>query len=260
MTPPIILSNRDGIAEIRLNRPERRNVLSVEMVDALSWAVTEVLATGGTRVIVFSAEGASFGTGGDLSFFHEAEDKKSAAERLVHPLHATLKKLAEAPVITIGSLKGPVAGAGMSLALGFDFAIAAEDTVFSFAYPRVGVPTDCGGSWALPRIVGVRKALEIALLSQPVSAEEALRLGLVNRVVPLDTLEAETANLAQRLAAGAPVAQARLKALIRQSLDTSYADQLDAEADGFIGCSQTEDFSEALSAFFGKRKPQFTGR
>lgn len=260
MIAPIILSMKDGIAEIRLNRPDRRNILDVEMVDALSDAVSEVIAAPETRVLVFSAEGQSFGTGGDLDFFHKAEDKRAAAERLVHPLHATLKKLAGASFITIGSLKGPVAGGSMSLALGLDLAIAAEDTVFSFAYPRVGVPADCGGSWALPRLGGVRKAMELALLSEPVPAQEALSLGLVNKVVPLDSLEAETAKLAARLAAGAPIAHAHIKALMRQSVDTSYGDQLDAEAHAFISCAETDDFAEALGAFFGKRKPQFTGR
>ena len=260
MAPPILFTKADGVAEIRFNRPERRNVLDVEMVDAISDAVSEIIAAQETRVLVFSAEGQSFGTGGDLDFFHKAEEKRTAAERLVDPLHATLKKLAGAPFITIGSLKGPVAGGSMSLALGLDLAIAAEDTIFNFAYPRVGVPVDCGGSWALPRLVGVRKALEIALLSEPVSAAEALQLGLVNRVVPLDALESETSRLAKRLASGAPVAQARIKTLMRQSLDTSYGEQLDAEAEAFIACSETEDFQEALASFFGKRKPQFKGR
>src|SRR5690606_32784645 len=174
MTAPIILSMKDGIAEIRLNRPERRNILDVEMVDALSDAVSEVIAARETRVLVFSAEGQSFGTGGDLDFFHKAEDKRAAAERLVHPLHMMLKKLAAAPIITIGSLKGPVAGGSMSLALGLDLTIAAQDTIFSFAYPRVGVPVDCGGSWALPRLVGVRQEWEMALLSERVAPANAL--------------------------------------------------------------------------------------
>jgi len=260
MTSPIILTNSDGIAEIRLNRPERRNVFSVEMVDALVEAVNEVISREETRVLVFSAEGPSFGAGGDLAFFHEAEDKPAAAERLIHPLHAKLKQLDSGPFVTIGSIKGAVAGGTLSLALGLDMVIAAEDTIFNFAYPRVGVPADCGGSWALPRLVGYRKALEIALLCQSIPADEALKLGLVNRVVASDALEAETASLARRLAAGAPVAHKHLKALMRQSLENSYADQLDAEAAAFVGCAGTRDFGEALEAFFGKRKPQFVGR
>lgn len=260
MTTPVILSSQEGVARIHLNRPERRNVLDVEMVDALDAAVDELIAADDVRVVVFSAEGQSFGTGGDLAFFHQAEDKPLAAKRLVLPLHATLIKLAAAPFITIGSLKGAVAGGSMSLALGLDMTVAADDTTFNFAYPRVGVPADCGGSWALPRLVGVKKALEIALLCESISAQDALALGLVNRVVRLDTLESETASLARRLASGSPLAQANIKALMRQSLETSYSAQLDAEADAFFRCTESEDFAEALGSFFEKRRPEFKGR
>jgi len=260
MSEPVILTMRDGIAEIRLNRPERRNVLDLETTAALGAAVSRVLEAKDVRVVVFSAEGASFGAGGDLDYFRRAQDKRGAAERLILPLHEVLKKLDNAPFITIGSVKGAVAGGSLSLALGFDFVVAAEDTVFNFAYPRVGVPGDCGGTWALARLVGYRRALEIALLCPMVKADEALQLGLVNRVVPLDALEAETSALAARLAGGAPVAQAHVKALIRQSLERAYAGQLDAEAEAFLACTETADFSEALEAFFAKRKPQFTGR
>lgn len=260
MADAVVLTRHDGIAEIRLNRPERRNVLDVEMVDALGGAIAEVVEAKDTRVVVFSAEGSSFGAGGDLDYFRRAEDKPAAAERLIRPLHEMLKRLDAAPFITIGSIKGAVAGGSLSLALGFDMLIAAEDTVFNFAYPRVGVPADCGGSWALPRLVGYRKALEIALLCQSIRADEALRLGLVNRIVPLDALEAETMALARQLAEGAPAAQAHVKALMRRSLDNDYAAQLDAEKAAFVACAGTGDFSEALEAFFGKRRPRFAGK
>lgn len=259
MSSPALFKTENGVAEIRFNRPERRHVFDAEMIAAIGAAVDQAIAAPDTRVLIFSAEGKTFGAGGDLAFFYQSDDKRAAAELLVHPIHATLKKLEDAPFITIGSLKGAVAGGSMSLALGFDFTVAADDTVFSFAYPRVGVPVDCGASWALPRLVGLKKALEIALLCEPVSAAEALTLGLVNKVVPLDALESETANLAKRLASGAPIAQANLKKLLRQSLETTYATQLDVEAEAFFRCAASEDFTEALDSFFNKRRPEFKG-
>ncbi|MBW6493334.1 MAG: enoyl-CoA hydratase, partial [Burkholderiaceae bacterium] len=123
----------------------------------------------------------------------------------------------------------------------------------------VGVPPDCGGSWALPRLLGQRKAMELALLSPMIDAAEALRIGLVNRVVPRADLEAEGMVIARRLAAAAPLAQARTKALIRAGWDARLEDQLQAELDAFSECARTDDFAEALEAFFGKRAPHFAG-
>lgn len=256
---PVIYSSADGIAEIRFNRPDRLNVLDLEMAQAFAAAVERVTADETLRVVVISSEGRAFVAGGDLAHFQTSQDRRAAAAELIDPLHGALKMLAAAPVISLGSVKGAVAGAGMSLALNFDLLVAADDATFNLAYARIGAPPDCGGSWALPRLVGVRRALEIALLSDTVGADEALRLGLANRIVPRDQLEAETARLAARLAAGAPMAQARIKELMRTSLGNAYAEQLDAEAQAFGDCAVTDDFSEAVEAFFARRKPVFKG-
>mgnify|MGYP002622210113 CR=1 FL=1 len=153
-----------------------------------------------------------------------------------------------------------VAGAGVSIATNLDLAIAAQDTVFNLAYARIGASPDCGASFSLPRLVGLRRALEIALLSEDIGAAEALALGLVNRVVPAAELEAETARLAARLAAGAPAAQGRIKRLMRQSLERDLQTQLDAEARAFAECAATEDFAGAVAAFLERRAPHFNGR
>lgn len=256
--PPILYTSGDGIAEIRFNRPERLNVLSREMADAFAEHVDAAITDPSIRVVMFSAEGRAFMAGGDLAYFHGADDRRQAALDLIGPVHGALEKLAASSAIAIGSVRGAVAGAGVSLSLGFDLVVAAADTTFNLAYARIGASPDCGGSWSLPRLVGYRRALEIALLSENIGAEEALRLGLVNRVVAPDTLDAETRALAARLAAGAPRAQGHIKALMRRSLERTYAEQLDAEAAAFCDCAVTDDFGEALSAFFEKRKPRFS--
>jgi len=250
----------DGVAEIRFNRPERLNVLDVETARGFHDAVKTALGDDAVRVIVIAAEGRSFIAGGDLAHFRASDDKRAAAADLIDPVHSALKLLAGSPKISLASLKGAVAGGGMSIALSLDLAIAAEDCRFNLAYAAVGASPDCGGSWALPRVVGLRKALEIALLGETIGADEALRLGLVNRVVPTADLESGTLALAARLAKGAPIAAGKIKALLRASLDRTFEAQLDAEAQSFGVCAATHDFSDAVEAFFNKRKPQFHGR
>lgn len=257
---PILFSKRGAIGEIRFNRPEKLNALDVALAEGFLDAVERATADSEIRVIVISAAGRAFVAGGDLGHFRASADKSRAAVQLIDPIHAALKRLEASDQITVAALKGPVAGGGMSLALSFDLAVAAENTSFNLAYVRIAASPDCGGSWALPRLVGTRKALEIALLSESLDAAEALRLGLVNRVVPLDMLDAEVEKIANRLAAGSPAAQGRTKALMRSAFDRSFSEQLDAERDGFAKSAGSADFTEALDAFFEKRKPQFQGR
>ena len=259
MSEPVLYTAEGGIAHIRFNRPERLNVLDVALANGFAAAVDRAIADRSVRVAVFSSEGRAFMAGGDLAHFRDSADRVPAANELIGPIHGALKRLAAAPIISIGSLNGAVAGGGMSLALNLDLLGAADDVTFNLAYARIGASPDCGGSWALPRLVGYRRALEIALLSETVGVEEALRLGLVNRVVPLAELAAETERLATRLAAGAPTALGNIKQLMRRSFDNDYGAQLDAEATAFGQCAATGDFGEAIGAFFGKRKPVFTG-
>jgi 2-(1,2-epoxy-1,2-dihydrophenyl)acetyl-CoA isomerase len=164
----------------------------------------------------------------------------------------------DAPVIA--SLHGVVAGGSLSLAACCDLAVAAEGTRFNLAYANIGASCDVSASWSLPRLVGLRNAMQIALLSETFDAAEALRLGLVNRVVLAAELEATVSALAQRMAGGPTRAYGHLKRLMRQSLDRDLGAQLDAERDAFLDCTTTADFSEGIAAFVAKRKPQFGGR
>lgn len=256
----VLLTVADRIAEIRFNRPARLNAIDVEVAKGFATAVRTALADENVAVIVVSAEGRAFVAGGDLAHLRAASDRPQALHELIDPMHAALKALAASPKITIGSLGGAVAGGGMSLALTLDLVVAAETTTFNFAYARVAASADCGGSWALPRLVGLRRALEIALLSETIDAQSAHRLGIVNRLVPEDRLAAETRLVAERIASGAGFALGEVKALMRTSGERSFDAQLDAEAESFARCTATRDFDEALDAFFGRRAPQFAGR
>ncbi len=174
-------------------------------------------------------------------------------------INPALLLLADLPQPVLASVHGAVAGAGVGIALAGDLAIAADDTKFNLAYGRIGATPDVGTTWMLPRVVGLRRALEMALLSDTYDAAEALRLGLVNRVVPRASLEAETEVFARRLASGATLAYGRAKRLMRGAFDATFARQLEAERGAFKESTRTADFQEGVSAFVEKRSPRFTG-
>jgi 2-(1,2-epoxy-1,2-dihydrophenyl)acetyl-CoA isomerase len=246
-----------GVANIRFNRPKQLNALNPEVARSFSAAVDEALCDPSVRVIVLSGEGRAFVAGGDLATFKDAADKPKAAWDLIETVHDAVKRLTTGPHIVVASLRGAVAGAGMSLALISDLAIAADDVTFNMGYLKIGASPDGGATWALPRLVGLRRALEIALLSESIDAAAALQLGLVNRVVPAADLEAETQRIASRFVEGPAIAYSRTKRLMRESFERTFREQLDHERDGFAACAATRDFSEALDAFFAKRKPVF---
>ncbi len=256
----IEIERDNGIAMLRFNRPKRLNALDTTMAEAFRDAVAEVVEDAATRVIVLSGAGESFLAGGDLAAMEQAgDDAVATVDAIIRPAHAAMKQLMEAPQPTIAQLHGAVAGAGMSIAMATDLAVAADNTRFNLAYVNIGAVPDCSGSWSLPRLVGTRRALEIALLSETMDAHEARALGLVNRVVPLSQLAGETWKMAQRLAAGPPVAQGHIKRLLRSSLDTDLPGQLDAEEQAFKDCAATRDFRDAVAAFLRREKPVFHG-
>jgi 2-(1,2-epoxy-1,2-dihydrophenyl)acetyl-CoA isomerase len=213
------------------------------------------------RVVVISGEGKAFMAGGDLDYFHaDIAAASRNAPTLIDPLHAALEILTSLPQIVIASLHGAVAGAGVSMGLACDLAIASSDTRFNLAYARIGTSPDGSATWSLPRVVGLHKALELALLADTFDAAEALRLGIVSRVVAPDALAAETEKLAQRLAAGPSFAYGKTKQLMRASFGRSLKDQMAAERDSFVECAATADFAEGIGAFFGKRQARYSGR
>jgi 2-(1,2-epoxy-1,2-dihydrophenyl)acetyl-CoA isomerase len=258
---PVTLSISEGIARIRFNRPEALNAIDQVMATALRDAVKELLSHGAVRVVVLSGEGRAFMAGGDLQAFHaDVLNAPITAGRIIDPLHEAVAALAEAPMPVIAAVQGAVAGAGMSVALGADLVLAADNVRFVPAYVGVGTSPDGGGTWALVRLVGLRRALEISLLGEPIDAASALQLGLVSRLVPAAELVAATDALASRLAAGPTRALGRTRRLLREAQCSGLREHLRAERESFAACASTQDFAEGLNAFFEKRAARFTGR
>ena len=254
-----VLAWRDGaVAQLRFNRPHALNAIDVPMASAFHAACAAIAADPHARVVVLSGEGRAFMAGGDLAAMQKSPVE--TAQALIAGMHGGLEILAKLDAPVIASLHGAVAGGGLGVALACDLAIAAEGTRFSIAYPSVGASADCGTTWGLPRVVGLRNALRIALMAQPFDAAEALRYGLVNEVVSAAELQARTQSWAQRLALGAPLALGRLKHLLRTSGERTLSGQLNAEAEAFAACAATADFSEGVAAFLEKRQPHFHGR
>ena len=217
-----------------------------------------IAASTDIRAVVLSGEGEAFGVGGDLN---ELEiDAAANAPALIEPIHAAVRLMAELDVPFIASVHGIVAGGSLSLAMACDLCIAAEGTKFNLAYVNIAASCDGSGSWSLPRIVGMRNAMAIALLGKTFDAAEALRLGLVNVVVPRAELEASTNEMAQRLAAGPTRAIGRIKRLIRTSFDNDLDAQLDRERDAFVANAGSQDFTNAVASFLKKERPRFQGR
>lgn len=257
---PVLYEREGAIARIRLNRPKVLNALDSSMAQTLLATCKAIQSADGIRVVVLTGEGRAFMAGGDLARFHDnlAQARKTAVQ-LIGPLHEALAILAALPQPVLASVHGPVAGAGVSLALACDLAIASDDTSFNLAYARIGASADGSVSWSLPRIVGLRRAMEIALLSDNIDAAEALRLGMINRIAKRDALAAETEQLAQRLANGPSFAFGQMKRLLRNSSERSLQQQMDAERDAFCACAATADFREGIDAFITRRPAKFGG-
>ncbi len=258
---PVTLRRDGAVAVLSFNRPEALNALDIASAQAFAAACREIAAdsaAGRVRAVVMRGEGKAFGAGGDVAQMHQGG--AAVARELIGNMHEGVRLLAGIDAPVIASLHGVVAGGSLSLAACCDLAVAAEGTRFNLAYANIGASCDVSASWSLPRLVGLRNAMQIALLSETFDAAEALRLGLVNRVVPAAELEATVSALAQRMAGGPTRAYGHLKRLMRQSLDRDLGAQLDAERDAFLDCTTTADFSEGIAAFVAKRKPQFGGR
>ncbi len=260
MSDSVQYSVADGVATILLNRPQVMNALDAGMIVQLREAAERAEHDAQARAVVIRGAGPAFLAGGDVAMFHANLTKMPALVREGAPeLHRAILALRRAPKPVLASVHGAVAGAGVSVMAAADLAIAADGTKFTMAYSRLGTSPDGGATYSLPRLVGMRKALELILLSDAIDAREALGLGLINWVVGAEQLAAETASIARRLAQGATAAFAEIKQLLNQSYDQTLAAQLNAEVEAFARCAGTRDFAEGVTAFVEKRKPNFKG-
>lgn len=258
-TPSPLQVEREGaVVTLRFNRPDALNALDVPLAQALRSAVRDIAADDSVRAVVLRGNGRGFMAGGDLATLRA--DPVQGAQDLLEPLNEAVTLLSRLNAPVIAQVHGVAAGAGLSLMLQADFVVAAEGTRFNLAYIHLGASCDVGASWALPRLVGLRKALEIAMLSEPIDAAEALRLGLVNRVVPAAELDGAVTALAQRFAQGPTVALGHMRRLLRDSFDRDLPAQLAAEATAFADCAHTADLPAGIAAFFSKQPAVFQGR
>ena len=257
-TSPLEVTRDGAVATLRFSRPGALNAINVPMAQALLAAVRQLAADASVRAVVLCGAGKGFMAGGDLATLR-ANPVQGAAD-LLGPLNEAVQVLATMNAPVIAKVHGVAAGAGLSLMLQADFVIAAEGTRFNLAYINLGTSCDVGASWALPRLVGLRNALEIALLGDTLTASDALRLGLVNRVVPAEHLDTAAAALIDRIAHGPTLAYGATKRLMRASFDRDLDTQLIAETAAFAGCAATQDMRAGIEAFFEKKTPVFEGR
>ncbi len=255
----ITLSVAEGVATITLNRPSVLNAIDAETARAFLNCLKSIAERTDVRAIVLRGEGRAFCAGGDVARFGQG-DPEAAIDDIITPFHEALRLLDSLPQPSIAAVHGAAAGAGFSLALACDFAIATETAKFTLAYARIGASPDGSATYQLPRIVGLRKAKELALLADTIDAAEALRLGIVNRVVADVEMSTECARLAARLAAGPSAAYHRIRELMTTSFERDLEAQLEAERQTFKGLARTQDFREGVSAFLNKTPAQFKGQ
>ena len=270
-TKDLIATVEDGVAVLVMNRPERRNALSGAMLGGMAQVLSACESDPEVGCVVLTGAGGAFCAGGDVKGMAEGTgggstaaagadlDSRIHAQRISQ--RATSGSLYKMPKPTLAALPGAAAGAGLSLALACDLRIASEGAVMTTAFARVGFSGDYGGTYFLSQLVGAAKARELYYLSDRVDMKEALRLGLVNWVVPSDQLEAKAREIAQRLARGPRVAYRYMKENLNRAVSGADVDDcLDLEATHHVHTGFTEDHREAAKAFVEKREPVFKGR
>ncbi|HEY4139051.1 MAG TPA: enoyl-CoA hydratase-related protein, partial [Casimicrobiaceae bacterium] len=227
----ILLARNGAVATLTLNRPESLNALDFAMMDALIESASTLAADNDVRCIVIRGAGRHFMAGGDIRTFAakltaSPEERRQEFARIVQQVHTAIETIYGMPQPVIAAVHGAVAGFGLSLMCACDLAIAADSSYFTSAYRHIGLTPDGGATYALPRIVGVKKAMEIVLLGERFGVDEALRIGLVNRAVPEAELVTAVDKLASALATGPALALRNGKRLINRSLSRSLSEQL----------------------------------
>ena len=262
----------NSVVTVTINQPEKKNAINSAMWDGLAEIFREIASRADDRVVVVTGAGNDFCSGADLSgrggnaAAGAAAGASAGVQNQVHHL-AAMRRVNDAcialqrlPQPTIAKVRGVAVGAGCNLALGCDLVVASSTARFSEIFARRGLSLDFGGSWLLPRRIGMHRAKELALLAEIISANDALEMGLINRVLPDGEVDAFVDNWARKLAAGPPIALAQTKRLLNNSLNVTLEEALDDEAAAQTINFATSDTAEAMRAFIEKREPKFTGR
>jgi 2-(1,2-epoxy-1,2-dihydrophenyl)acetyl-CoA isomerase len=258
----LLVERNEGVATLRMNRPESMNSLSVALKEALIEAVRDVSADPAVRAVVLTGTGRGFCVGQDLRehvALLEAGDPAPLSTVSIH-YNPLILGLARMPKPVIAALNGMAAGAGAGLAFACDFRIASQQAGFLLAFANVGLTLDSGVSWTLPRIVGQARATALAILAEPITAESALDMGLVNAVIEPDHVLPSALELAARLAAGPTAAYAAIKQSIAYAADADLESALAKEDELQTAMGHTDDHRTSTAAFVRKEKPTFLGR
>ncbi len=260
----LLVEQYGAVTTLSLNRPERLNALSEGMAAALVDAIAQAATDPAIRVVILRGSGRAFSAGGDVKqMAQDAADGRPAAyfDRPLSGIHAAAIAIRNLEKPVIAALKGAVAGAGLNLALCCDYRIAADDVRLIQAFTNIGLVPDTGGTYLLPRLIGLARATELLFEGRPVEALEAQELGLVHRVVPLAELEVAVQGLAERLAARPTRALGLTKRLLNASTDNSFDAQLSAEQrlQQALG-AESADFVEGVRALLERREPRFSGQ
>ena len=255
----IEVTRAEGVVTITLNRPQKKNAINAVMWDELLATFREIGDTASDRVVVITGAGGAFCSGADLSGGNAVGVQRHQLASMRHVADVCIAQH-RLPQPVIAKVGGVAAGAGANLAFGCDLIVASDEARFSEIFARRGLSIDFGGSWFLPRLVGMHRAKELAFFADIISAKEAADMGLVNRVVPAGDLDRFVDDWAQRLASGPPIALAQTKRLLTNAFAVTLEQALEDE-----GWAQTVNFStadtvEAMNAFLEKRDPRFTGR
>jgi 2-(1,2-epoxy-1,2-dihydrophenyl)acetyl-CoA isomerase len=259
----IQLELKDGVAELTLNRPERLNAWNQQFGEELRSAIVVDAADPAVRAVLITGAGRGFSSGADLKDMLEraatGEQAPDVGELLRERYHPIITGIRELPKPVVAAVNGPAVGIGCSLALSCDLIWAAESAIFGLAFVNIGLVPDGGSTFLVPAAAGKARALEMALLGDPVSAAQALEWGLINRVVPDAKLMEEARSLAARLAAGPTLSYANSKRALNNSVLKIMNEQLELEADIQSEMAQTKDFLEGVQAFVEKRDANFQG-
>ncbi|MGI8494260.1 MAG: enoyl-CoA hydratase-related protein [Pyrinomonadaceae bacterium] len=253
---------RGSVAIITMNRPEALNALSLRLTEDLGAAIKKA-AEENARAVVLTGNGRAFCSGGDLREMQSMWQREGRIEAFLEApleaLHNVILLIRETPIPFVAAVGGVCAGAGTNFALVCDLVFASENASFNEAFVRIGLSPDCGGTFFLPRAVGEKRAAELFMTGEAVSAEQAAQIGMINRVVPAETLLDESLAMAAKLAAMPTGSIGRIKKMLNASFSNDLTGQLDLEHQYQIESGKSNDFKEGVSAFFEKRSPNFTG-
>jgi 2-(1,2-epoxy-1,2-dihydrophenyl)acetyl-CoA isomerase len=265
MTNHLLVEKRDGIARITFNRPDARNAVSIEMREALIDTMLDIATQNDIRCVLLRGAGKNFMAGGDVKSFVEftemapLERKKHFEKRVntLIPLLTTMQQM-EKPIVA--AVQGAAVGFGFSLAMACDLVVATDDARFACSYIGIGCSPDGSGSYYLPQLVGVKKAMELAMLGEFIDAQTAMSMGLINRIVAAEQLDTEVDSLLKRLANAPTVGLSNVKQLMYASMNNNLQTQMAMEAKCFADCVATEDWVEGVTAFVEKRGAHYSGK